>query len=67
MPVMNMRSYANVNVCFSRVMVEEQKSSLEMNLLHLHGSEIIASASFTFPKIYHSFLILTIVVQLLLG
>jgi hypothetical protein len=60
-------SYANVNVCFSRVTVDEQQSSLEMNLLHLHGSEIIASASFTFPRINHSFLVSTIVVQLPLG
>ena len=66
MQVMNL-GYVNVNVCFLRVVVEEQKSSLEMNLLHLHGSETIASASFTFPRIYHSFLVLTIVVQLFLG
>jgi hypothetical protein len=56
--------YANVNVYFSRGMVDEQKSSLEMYLLHLHGSETIASANFTFPRIYHSFLVLTIDVQL---
>ncbi len=43
------------------------KSSLEMYLIHLHGSETTASASFTYPRIYHSFLVSTIDVQLPLG
>jgi hypothetical protein len=65
-PVRKM-GYVSVNPPFKTNCIEEQKSNLEINFLHLHVSETVASASFTFPRIYHSFLVLTIVVQLLLG
>jgi hypothetical protein len=63
-PVKKM-GYVSVNPPFKTNGIEEQK--FENKFLHLHGSETIASASFTFPRIYHSFLVLTIVVQLLSG